>query len=324
MSTNLKQIAGKAGVSIAAASLALRDSPRIAPATRDRIHRLAEEMGYVPSNLGRALQARRSRLVGYLVSDVTASFYSDVLQGVGEVATDSDYSIITALADRSAEAEQRHLRVFREKRVDGILVSNISAASHDALRRIEAAGVPIVMCSSSTFDERIPFVVIDNQEGGAMAVEHLSDLGHHRLAYAFGGDSPEARFAGAAAAARRRGLPPLELCADAAALSALVRSSSPPTGVVAFSDFAAIEVKHTAEAAGLRVPEDVSVVGFDDLWFAGLKEFSLTTVAQPKREIGRYSMELLLDRIEGRPAEGRCIQPSLIVRGSTRPPRSMS
>ena len=322
MHANLRQLAEKAGVSIATASLALRNDPRIAAATRQRLHQLANEIGYVPSNLGRALQARRSRLIGYLLSDVTASFYSDVLQGVGEVAADSNYSVITALAEQSAEAELRHLRVFREKRVDGILVSNISPSSHDTLRRIHATGTPVVMCSSPTFDDSIPFVIIDNREGGAMAAAHLMDLGHRRLAYAFWRDPTEKRFAGAAAAAASRGLPPPELCPDRNALAALLRSATPPTAVIAFSDFLAIDVKHEVEAAGLCVPDDVSIVGFDDLWFAGLPEFSFTTVAQPKREIGRLAMQMLLARIEGQPVESRRIMPSLVIRGSTRPPKA--
>lgn len=322
MSVTLKHIAERAGVSTATASLALRNDPRIATATRQRIHQLADETGYVPSNLGRALQARRSRLIGYLLSDVTASFYSDVLQGVGEVAADADYGVITALADCTAEGEQRHLRVFREKRVDGVLVSNLSAGSHDPLRRIEAAGTPIVMCSSPTFDDSIPFVIIDNREGGRLAANHLLDLGHRRLAYAYWHDQPNTRFAGAAEAAAGRGVPPIEFCPDRNALAALLRSAAPPTAVIAFSDFIAIDVKHEVEAAGLSVPGDVSIVGFDDLWFADLPEFSFTTVAQPKREIGRLSMQLLLARIQGKAVESRCLMPSLVIRGSTQPPRT--
>ncbi len=321
MSVTLVQIARRAGVSPATVSLALRDDPRVAEATRRRVCSLAGKAGYVPNNVGRALQSRRSRLVGYLLPDVTASFYSDVLQGIGEAADAAGYSVLTAITERSADSERRHLRVFREKRVDGVLVSLFTERTCRELRALEKSGTAVMVCSNETFDRRVPFVIIDNRRGGALAAEHLIRLGHRRLGFCFPAAGAEARYAGAKGAARRLRCSAPVRCRDAGDLRDRLRAGSRPTGIVACTDFAALEVKHVADELGLRIPQDLSVVGFDDLWFTGLPEFSFTTVAQPKREIGRLSMQLLLRRIEGTRVKSRRLAPRLVVRGSSGPPR---
>jgi DNA-binding LacI/PurR family transcriptional regulator len=320
MRVTLRQLAQRGGVSPATASLALRDDPRVAAATGERIRRLARELGYVPSNLGRALQARRSRLLGYLLSSATASFYSEIIQGIGEAAGRAGYGVLTALRTPATEGNIDHVSSFREKNVDGVLVSSYDAETARRLSALEDAGVPVVVCSGESFDPRTPAVVIDNLAGGRLAAEHLVGLGHRRLAYCFKSHGQPRRLEGAARAARAAGIPEPEVCADAAALGALLESPERPTGIVAASDFAAVEVKHAVEAAGLSIPGDVSVVGFDDMWFAALPEFDFTTAAQPKADIGRLSVEMLLARIGGKKVKSRKLQPELVVRGSTSPP----
>jgi DNA-binding LacI/PurR family transcriptional regulator len=320
MSITLTQIARKAGVSPATVSLALRGDPRVADATRQRVCRLAEKAGYVPNNVGRALRSRRSRLVGYLLPDVTASFYSDILQGIGEAADAAGYSVLTAITEHSVESERRHLHAFHEKRVDGVLVSTFTEHACKRLRTLERSGTPVVVCSNATFDRRVPFVIIDNRRGGALAAEHLIELGHKRLGFCFSVAGAEERYAGAKGAAQRRRCRAPVRFRKPGDLRKGLRAGNRPTGIVACTDFAALEVKHVADELGLRIPEDLSIVGFDNLWFTGLPEFSFTTVAQPKREIGRLSMELLLKRIDGERARSRRLAPALVVRESTGPP----
>jgi LacI family transcriptional regulator len=319
MAVTLAQIARKAGVSPATVSLALRGDPRVAEVTREKVCRIAEKAGYVPNNVGRALRSKRSRLVGYLLPDVTASFYSEVLQGVGEEASSAGYSIITAITDLSPETEGRHLRVFREKRVDGVLVSALSKGTRGQLKALEKSGTPVVVCSGEPFDGKIPFVVIDNKKGTGLAAEHLIELGHRRIGFCYSASGLGERRAGVEEAARRHGCLAPVIMRGEKDLEKRLKMKNRPTGIVASTDFAALEVKRVADRLGLSIPEDLSVVGFDDLWFAGLPEFAFTTVAQPKREIGRLSMELLLKRIEGEKVKGRRLAPKLVVRGSTGP-----
>ncbi len=320
MRVTLRQVAKRAGVSPATASLALHGDPRVAAATAGRVRRFASELGYVPSNLGRALQSRRSHLLGYLLSSATTSFYSDIIQGIGEAAGGAGYGVLTALRTPATRESIDHVASFREKNVDGVLVSSYDAEVARRLSALEDAGVPVVVCSGESFDPRVPAVIIDDLAGGRMAAEHLLDLGHRRLAFCFARGGGHARFQGASQAARDRGVSRPICCANADDLRRRLASRRRPTGIVSNSDFEAIEIKHAVEAAGLSLPGDVSVVGFDDMWFASLPEFDFTSVSQPKADIGRLSVEMLLARIGGKKMRSRQLQPELVVRGSTSPP----
>ena len=316
MPTTIKDVARKASVCIATVSMALKGDPRVAKATRAKVEKIARRLHYVPSNLGRALQSSHSRLIGYILSDVTHSFFSEIVQGIGEEATAKGYGLLIGITDGSREKEVQILRLFREKSIDGLLVSAWHPESVQHLLDCDRAGVPVIVCSSETFHPGVPFVVIDNEAGGRLAAEHLIGLGHRRLAYCFAGPRC-ARYRGCAAACRRRKIPAPVLCGTQQELSGVLRSADRPTAVVAFSDFIAIEVKHAAEKAGLRIPRDLSITGFDDIQMAALPEFSLTTVAQPQREIGRLSMEMLWRRMNGEKVKSRVLPPALIVRNST-------
>ncbi len=319
MIPTIRDVARKASVSIATVSMALRCDRRVAAATREKVEKAARLLHYVPSNLGRALQSSKSRLVGYIISDVTQSFFSEIVQGIGEEATARGYGLLVGITDGSREKEAQILRLFREKSIDGLLVSAWQTESIQHLRDCDRSGVPVVVCSGQSFNADIPHVVIDNIAGGRIATEHLIGLGHRRLAYAFA-DAGCLRYLGCLAAARRRKITRPALCATEKELSCLLRSAKRPTGVVAFSDVDAVRVKHAAEKAGLRFPEDLSVTGFDDIQMAALPEFSLTTVAQPQREIGRLSMEMLWRRMKGEKVRSRLLPPALVVRKSTSAP----
>ena len=323
MIPTIRDVARKASVSIATVSMALKGDMRVAQATREKVEKIARLLHYVPSNLGRALQSNKSRLIGYILSDVTHSFFSEIVQGIGEEATAKGYGLLVGITDGSREKEAQILRLFREKSIDGLLVSAWHPESVRHLLDCDRGGVPVVVCSGESFNARIPYVVIDNVAGGRIAAEHLIRLGHRRLSYAFA-DAGCLRYLGCLAAARRKKITRPALCATEKELSRLLRSAKRPTGVVAFSDVDAIRVKHLAEEAGLRIPRDLSVTGFDDIQMAALPEFNLTTIAQPQREIGRLSMEMLWRRMKGEKVKSRVLPPALIVRNSTAAPLSKS
>jgi DNA-binding LacI/PurR family transcriptional regulator len=321
MRVKLHDVARRAGVSSGTASMALRLDPRVAEKTRERVQNAAEALGYVPNQIGRALRSQRSYLIGYLLPTATASFYPELIAGISEVSVAGGYGLILAATEESIDSEQFHLRFLREKCVDGIIVSHYHREMTGNLLRFDADVGPVVVCDFPTFDPAIPAARVDDDLATRITTEHLIGLGHCRLAYCFcATEHSLSRFRACAAALSAHDLPAPVLCESAGDLARALRSESRPTGIVCYSDAHAVEAKHAVEELALRVPADVSIVGFDDMPYAAWPELDLTTLAQPKREIGRASAELLLARIEGRPAESRILEGELIVRGSTAPP----
>lgn len=315
---DLKTLAKKAGVSPATVSLALRSDPRVKESTRQRIERLAARYEYTPSHLGRALQSNKSLLIGYLLSSVTASFYSDLVQGVSDCVSRAGYGLLVGITDHSAEKEAHYLQVFKDKQVDGILVSGFRPESRGVLEAFGRSGTPVTACSCKPDGRDIPYITIDDVAGGRLAALHLIDLGHRHLAYGFGPASE--RYQGACQAAGEQGVAPPRLCPTEEALKEALAGPVRPTAIVAYSDMDAIRIKRVAGSLDLKVPADLSLVGFDDLWIAGQPEYDLTTIAQPKPEIGRLAAELLLDLIRGKKGQSRLIAPELVVRHSTAGP----
>lgn len=322
MPPTLKAIAKKAGVSYATVSMALNDDPKVAAETKERIRSLALEMNYVPNNFGRALQSRKSRIIGFLVPNLLSSFISEIFQGIGSAASENGYGLLAAIA-ASGEKLDTQIRIFMEKRVDGLIVSGSSPELLEKLSPFERSGIPLVLASSQSSGRNIPNVITDNYTGGALATEHLVSLGHRRIAFAFydGGESlsaKEKRYRGCRDTLKKHSLPARPALVDPAALLKALKSSSAPTAIVAYSDDDAIRVKHAAESAGLKIPDDLSLTGFDDIKLASLPEYDFTTVAQEKEEIGRIAVEILLKKINGEAVESRVLTPKLIKRGSTR------
>jgi DNA-binding LacI/PurR family transcriptional regulator len=317
MKTTLKSIAAMAGISPATVSLALANDPRVAEKTKTHVQEIARKLDYVPSSIGRALQSNRSRLIGYLVKSVTFSFANELLQGIGEVASHAGYGVLVGITGGSAKSEASHLKLFREKGVDGILASNFHPETAKILSVFENSGIPVIACSNVTFDKKVPAIVINNRKGGRMAAEHLISLGHKRIAYCFYPAPIKDRFAGACEVLNKAGCPEPVLCKNADHLASVLHSPKRPTGIICFSDFEAFEAKHAVETTGLSLPEDISIIGFDDLWISELPEFSLTTISQPKREMGTLSMQMLLERMEGKKVKSKFLEPSLVVRNST-------
>ncbi len=320
MTTTLKDVARSARVSIGTASLALNGDPRVAEGTRRRVRRAAERLAYVPSNLGRALRTRSSSLIGYIIPTATSSFYDELLEGVSEVATAAGYGLLLAVTGESPEAERAHLRLLREKRADGVIVSFCTPEGLPELRRHAEAGAPVVACDIALPGAPFPEVRVDDVRATRMAAAHLYGLGHRRLAYAFCvNENARSRLAACRAEAASRGMPEPVACETQGDLKAALSGPARATGVVAYSDRHAVEVRHAAAALGLRVPQDVSVVGFDDVFFAGWPELDLTTVRQPRKEIGQEAARAVIAAIAGEKREICRLEGVLVVRGSTGP-----
>ncbi|MFA6714955.1 MAG: LacI family DNA-binding transcriptional regulator [Victivallales bacterium] len=317
MHVTIKKLAAELELSPGTVSLALNDDPRIAAATKSRVKQLADKRGYVPNNFGRGLQAGKSHLAGYMANSVVGSFYNIILQEIGEAATAADYGLLTALTGKTALDAQ--IRLFLGKNIDGLIVSLNYSDIRSSLKMLESRKIPVVFCSVQDSGPH-PYVITDNFVGGQLAAEHLVALGHRHLACC----SVDAfRLKGNLDVIGKAKLPSPVIFRESEELETALKERR-ISGVIAYSDQQAIKLKHVAERCGLRIPADLSIVGFDDLWFAELEEFNFTTVAQPKIEIGRQTMELLLELMKTGKGGNRLLEPELVVRKSTAPPARIS
>ena len=335
MTVSIKDIARAAGVSHSTVSRALSDSPLVSAATKARIQQLAQEMGYSPDALARSLVIGRTQTIGIVATAITDPFIAEVVQAIEQTAYLHDYSVILALSNAEPEREIAAVEMLRSKRVDGVIVtsSRVGALYQEHLERL---GVPVVLLNSHR-EQSGPYtfsVSMDNEHGGYLATYHLIRGGHRRIAYisgAKGSSDSLTRQAGYRRALEEAGLPfdpalvvPGTGRSDGGerALPQLLALAEPPTAVFCYNDMTAIGLLHAARRQGLAVPGSLAVVGFDDIPFASYVQPSLTTVVQPKAEMGRQAVEMVLALVERGPESGRevsnvVVQGTLIVRESS-------
>jgi DNA-binding LacI/PurR family transcriptional regulator len=307
MRVSIKDIARAAGVSHSTVSRALSDSPLVSDETKARIQRLAQEMGYSPNTLARSLVTRQTYTVGVVVTTIADPFVAEVVQGIEATAHDYNYTVILCSSGAKPEREIAAVEMLRSKRVDGVIVTS-SRIGALYLEHLERIGAPIVLINNHNEQSgRYTFTVtVDNRHGGYLATEHLVQLGHRRIAYVTAPadhSSDLDRMAGYRQALVAGGIEP-----DAAlivpgngragggerALQALMELNELPSAVFCYNDMTAIGLMHAARQVGLSVPRDMAVVGFDDIPFASYFYPPLTTIAQPKVEMGRLAMKMAL------------------------------
>ncbi len=331
---SIKDIAREARVSHPTVSRALRDSPLVKPETAGRIRQIAQRMGYRPNAVARGLVTRKTWTIGALVTSIADPFTAELFGGVEEMANDNGYSVFVANCCADPDREQRVLLLFQERRVDGILVlsSRVGTLHVPLLTQLK---VPIVLINSEHPDRFVHSVMIDSVTSARTAVQHLIDLGHRRIAYLgdrLGFRSDIDRFAGyreALTLADYPFEPELVVHGDGRPEEArrtmcrLFELPDRPTAVFCYNDLTAIGALRAIHAHRLRVPDDISVVGFDDLAVASFTEPPLTTVRQPKQMMGRMATEMLLRLLTGPQEKTQVRLPGeLIVRESSSPPVS--
>lgn len=330
MALSIKDIAKAANVSYSTVSRALSDSPRVRPETKQRIQSIAAEMGYLPSAVARSLVTRRTNTIGVVVTSITDLFFAEVIHAIEETTLKHKYGLILANSGGESERELAAIQTLRERRVDGIiLVSGYS--KREDLRAEKGIDLPIVIINN-VHQEHIGYSVeVDNVGGARDATQYLLDLGHRRIAHIAGPlrewDSVERQsgYEQALQAFRLAIDPVLIVRGDnrprggMEATQQLLGLPSPPTAIFCYNDVTALGAIRAAHAAGLRVPRDLSVIGFDDIDLSPYFEPPLTTVAQPKRQMGEKAVHMVLELLAGNAVED-CVLPSrLIVRGSTTP-----
>jgi len=301
----IDEVARRAGVGIGTVSRVLNGRPRVAPATRERVLSVIAELDYRPSAAARGLSLGRTSSVGIIVPFVTQLSVVERIRGIVRALDGSGYDMVLFAVETPSQRDDAFRRVGIGGPVDGVLVVSLPPRD-DELHRLAAAGRPVVLVDAS--HPRLPSVVTDDAEGGRLATEHLLTLGHRRVAFV--GDAPDPAFGFSACRLRERGYRSAMHAAGAPVDEALVRRGShgrevahgltrallglrePPTAVFASSDTQALGVLEAAGLAGFRVPEDLSVVGFDDIEVAPYA--GLSTVSQPLQESGTCGAELLL------------------------------
>ena len=330
----LADVAAHAGVGAATVSRVMNDSPRVSPDTRARVLAAVELLGYRPNPLARGLSRGRCQTVGVVVPFFTHPSAVERLRGVADALHDSRYDLVLFNVETPLHRDEHLASLTRRDRADGLLVVSLPPPP-EVLERLAAAGVPVVLVD--THGPGMPMVVTDNVEGGRIGARHLVALGHERIAFI--GEDRRNALGFTATAQREQGY--REVLADAglAVPLALVRHGAhdrkvarrlteqllaqrrPPTAIFASSDVQALGVLEAARAAGLSVPEDISVVGFDDIEISAYA--ALTTVRQPLYASGQLGARLLLDTLQGerRPAaDVHELELELVERSTTAPP----
>lgn len=317
----INDVARECGVAASTVSRALSQPGRINAETAERIRQAAERMGYRPSPIARALPSGRTLMLALLVPDLTNPFFSEMIRGAERQAGAGGYTLVLADTDESAEMEAVHIQRLA-RLVDGLVIG--SPRLSDSKLAEFAARYPLVLVNRELGD--VPHVVIDTPRGMAHAVEHVASLGHRSIAYLAGPHASwidRRRWRALQSAARRLGLTMSRLgpfapnmAGGTAAAEAVVNSEA--TAVIAFNDLLAIGMMRRLLARGLRVPEDISVLGCDGIFGADFCHPALTTLAAPLQDSGRAAVTLLLSRLADPGSQQRVVLPThLVIREST-------
>ncbi|HSR23744.1 MAG TPA: LacI family DNA-binding transcriptional regulator [Candidatus Eisenbacteria bacterium] len=327
----LKELAARAGVHPSTVSRVVNNDPvlRVSAETRARIEALLVETDYRPDGVARSLRLRQTFVLAMLIPDITNPLFANIFLGIEEAAGERGYGVILANTAGTAERERAHLRSLQARRVDGLVLASVSLRD-PSVRWLREQGIKHVLVNRYS-SERDPFVGADDLAGGRMATRHLVALGHRRIAHLAGSagvSTAVQRRRGYLAALAEAGIAPEpELVVESGYLEAtgrramerLLRLRRPPTAVFAVNDMAAMGAHAAILASGLRIPEDVAIVGYNDVPLASRLAPPLTTLRVPVRDFGRLSAEMLIEQIQsGRSVRRRVVlQPELIVRGST-------
>lgn len=330
----IEDVARRAGVSTATVSRALSGGPaHVRETTRQRILEAVDALGYHPSALPSYLRAKSSRSLGLVITDIGNPFFPAVARGVEDVARGAGFGLVLTNTDEDADLERDALLTLVGERVGGVILAS-TGRTNQGLDRMIAAGIPIVALDRRIEGLDVDSVTVDNVDAAARATGHLLDLGHRRIAFVGGPDyvsTARDRLTGYRLAFDRRGLHPdddlvrIGNLRDSGGFEqtiALLSTAARPTAVFSVNGQTTVGVLRAAKACGLRLPTDISLVGFDDLPTGELLDPPLSAVVQPSYRLGQIAAELLLARRDdpSRPVVHTVLGAELVIRGSTSSP----
>jgi LacI family transcriptional regulator len=329
----MKDVARQAGVSLGTVSNVLNRPQAVAPATRRRVEQAMRELGFVRNEQARQLRGGASRTLAYVMLDATNPFFTDVAQGIEHAAESAGMTVFSCNSDNRQTRELDYLSRLQQQRVQGILITPLDPEAA-VLTETVRLGTPLVLVDRTSQRSDLCSVAVDDVLGGRLAVGHLIDQGHRRIAFI--GGPPEigqvrdrlkgAREAMQAAGLRGSDLVGLETRAlsvaegrDAGERLAGMAVDVRPTAAFCANDLIALGLLQQCVALGLGVPDDLAIVGYDDIDFAAAAAVPLTSVRQPRRELGRAAAELLLDEASNATHEHRQVlfTPELVARTSS-------
>lgn len=329
---SVRDVAAHAGVSVGTVSNVLNHPEKVLASTVDRVHASIEALGFIRNDAARQLRAGRSRSIGLIVLDVGNPFFTDVARGVEDRAADEGLVVLLGNSDNSVNRESAYLDLFEQQRVHGVLITPNGEVG-DRLERLRERGIPSVLVDRRADGGPFSSVSLDDVAGGRMAVEHLLRLGRRRIAFVAGGVTiPQVvdRLAGASAAvAAHPGatleileIPALTVIAGRIAGEALAARppADRPDAVFAANDLVAMGVLQALVMQGdVRVPDDIALIGYDDIDFAAAAVVPLSSIRQPSLQIGQTAVQILMEEAADAALAPRQVvfQPELVVRAST-------
>jgi DNA-binding LacI/PurR family transcriptional regulator len=330
VATGIKDVAKHAGVSVGTVSNVLNRPHLVAEATRDRIRAAMAELGYVRNESARQLRAGHGRFIGLIVLDITNPFFADVTRGAEESAEEAGFQVSVWNSGEDPARERRHLELLLEQRVEGVL---ITPAGDDVsgLGEFDEFGIPVVLVDRGAAHADRCSVAVDDELGGRLAIRHLLEQGHEHIAFIGGPlaiDQVKMRLLGVEAElAEHTGSATLTVVETAAlqldegtkALHEVLEITPRPSAIFCANDLLALGALRGCTDLGLSVPEDIAIVGYDDIAFAAGAAVPLTSVRQPREELGRQALQLLLDERSNPNHQHRqtLFRPTLVVRSST-------
>ncbi|MEZ8135183.1 DNA-binding transcriptional regulator CytR [Vibrio splendidus] len=330
----MKDVAQLAGVSTATVSRALMNPEKVSVSTRKRVETAVLEAGYSPNTLARNLRRNESKTIITIVPDICDPYFVEIIRGIEDAAVENDYLVLLGDSGQQKKRESSFVNLVFTKQADGMLLLGTDHP-FDVSKPEQKNLPPMVMACEFAPELELPTVHIDNLTSAFEAVNYLAQLGHKRIAQISGPTTAtlcKFRQQGYQQALRRAGVsmnPAYSTVGDftfeagAQAVRQLLALPEQPTAIFCHNDAMAIGAIQEAKKLGLRVPQDLSIVGFDDIQFAQYCDPPLTTISQPRYEIGRQAMLMMLDLLKGNDVQAgsRLLEAKLVVRGSTAPPR---
>ena len=333
-SNSIRDVAAEAGVSVGTVSNVLNRPEVVAPATRARVEEAIAALGFVRNESARMLRAGRSRTFGLVVLDVSNPFFTDIARGVEEVVAAEGLTVILCDSAEQADRERRYLDLLEEQRVQGILITPVEGVG-EQLRQMRQRGMPVVLVDRWASTRSFCSVSVDDVYGGELAATHLVEQGHRRIAFVGGPfkfKQVADRLKGAKGVLEGAGLSPSALAlVETAALNfasgraagaqiAEMAARHRPTAAFCANDLLALGVLQEMTRRQLRVPDDIAIVGYDDIEFAAAAAVPLSSIRQPRDELGRAAAELLVEETSGdrRHSHRQLVfEPDLVIRASS-------
>lgn len=331
MAATIKDIAKKANVSYGTVSRALNNKYGVKKETRERVVAVAAKMGYSPNAIARGLVNKATNSIGLIIPDILNPFYPGVARSIEDKALKNGYSVFFCNTNHDKKRETQYLRLLAEKRVDGIIVAPGLDASNTP-NDVTVGDIPIVHICRRYVEPDKSFVVIDDERGGFLATKHLIEQGYKKIGF-IGAAQNQAlymgkRFEGYKQAFQKFGLElddryiyssDFKRQTGYRLVRKMLANGDYPRAIFAENDLLALGGIQAIRESGLSIPEDIAVVGFDDIPFASFPEVQMTTIRQPKHEMGEMAVSILLDQLSGRNTQPRkvILEPRLIIRKSS-------